>query len=150
MAFGKIGYGALAILFVAGCAHSDRKLDDKVSQESAVQRREDLHSETKQEFKSARLTPEQRAKLSELRKSVRAQEKDIWQNTLKLRAVLVKDLLSEKYNPVEVKQIKRRMWDLENKRLTLIYRAIDDANKVLGHFTAEDHSMIDEFFENRE
>lgn len=140
-----------AVLVLGGCATEsvNQKLDKEMAQENSVKNRDDLHVEATQDLKSARVSLEQRAKLEKLRNTFAAQDNEIRNNSLKLRAVLVKELLSAKYDPNEIDLIKNRMWDLENKRLSLIYGAIDEANKILGHFEPEDKKFINDFFDPR-
>lgn len=138
-----------AALVLGGCATEsvNQKLDKEMAQESSVKSRDDLHTEASQDLKVARVNTDQRIKLEKLRSSFAAQENEIRNSSLKLRAVLLKELLSAKYDQNEIDLIKNRMWDLENKRLSLIYGAIDEANKILGHFRQEDQKFIDDFFE---
>lgn len=139
----------VATLVLAGCATGsvNKQLDKEVAQEGNIKSRADLSAETTQDLNSARMNPEQRAKLEKLKSTFTAQDNQIRDNALELRAVLVKELLSEHYDQNKVDVIKKRMWDLENKRLSLIYGAIDKANKILGHFEAEDRKFINDFFE---
>lgn len=138
-----------AALVLVGCATGgvNQQLDKKIAQENSVKSRNDLRADATQDLKTARMTPEQKAKFEKLRDAFTKQDNAIRDSSLKLRAVLVKDLLSTNYSVDEVDVIKNRMWDLENKRISLIYGAIDEANKILGHFQPEDQQLIDDFFE---
>src|SRR5579862_3939202 len=131
-----------AIVFVcstaalaAGCAHGDldHRIDEKLAKEPEANRAA-LQKETAQVIKTAPgLTDEQRAKLEALRKSMRAEADQLRAQSLKLRAVLIADVISPNFDEDEVELIKRRMKALEDQRLSAIFGAVDQANTILGH-----------------
>ena len=136
---------------LTGCAtkSANQQLDADLSKENKISARQDLSTEATQDLRRSHLIPEKKAKLEQLRNNLTTQENEIWKQSLKLRAVLIKDLLADQYDPNQIDLIKGRMWDLENKRISLIYSAVDEANKILGHFQPDDRKMIDDFFEMR-
>lgn len=142
-------------LFVAlalqGCASSPaHKLDEKLGQEQAVTTRTELRAEASQAIENAQgLTPEQRQALTSLKSTAGAQIDQCSQQALKLRAILVKDLISTHYDMDEVNLIKARLSDLEDRRLTVIFDAIAKANTIMGRQAALNQPIFRDFIEPR-
>lgn len=142
-------------LFVAlalqGCATSVKhNLDQKLGQEQAVTTRTELRAEAGKTIEQAPgLTPEQRQALESLKSTAGAQMDQYSQQALKLRAILVKDLLSTKYDMDEVNLIKARLSDLEDRRLNVIFDAITKANTILGRQAALNQPIFRDFIEPR-
>ena len=139
--------GAVAL---QGCAHSaqEKRLDAKVSQETEVNSKADLQAEASDLIESApTLSADQRSRLRELRDSTRARLDDLSSNSLKLRAVLIKDLISTQYDEREVELIKSKIRKLENERINTIFGSVEKANKILGHEAMVNqgimHNLID-------
>lgn len=140
-------------LLTQGCTHSSkssRELEEKVSNESNVTNRQELRQEAKETLDNAgSLTPEQKAKLLALQADAQSKIDALNQESLRLRSVLIKDVMATNYNEREVNLIKRKLKDVENKRLATIFTAVEDANKILGR-KAEYHSdVMNRFFEPR-
>lgn len=139
--------------FFQGCASAalNTKIDRELAQESAVKSRTDLRKEAGQLIQTTPgLTADQRSKLSSLRDTTRAQLDAMAGQSLKLRSVLLKTLVAANYNDDEVELIKQRIKDLEEKRLTVTFNAVEQANQILGHETeANRQRIMDEFFETR-
>lgn len=125
---------ALGILAAAGCAHStNQSLDSKASAESKVATPAELRTEVGLLIESdPNLTPEQKASLQELHASHTAKIDAIEKQSLELKALLVKDLLPQSYNPAEVKDIKNRLRKVEDNRLSALFEAVDKANAIIG------------------
>src|SRR5690242_6598167 len=98
-----------SLIALQGCAHSsaERRLDDKLSHEMALESRQQLGSETETLIETAPgLTDSQRQRLLSLRESLRAQSGRMREESLKLRLVLAKALVSQDYDAGEVELIK--------------------------------------------
>lgn len=134
---------AVVALALAGCASTNKKLDEKVSQETKVQSQAGLDKKTADLIESSpSLTPAQKASLMALRDSARKQIDQIQADSLKLRTVLVEDVLAKKYNLREVAQIKNRMAKLDAKRNKVIFDTVEKANGVLGREPIENKSAL--------
>lgn len=135
----------------AGCASSgSRELDQKISQEPPVESRRQVQTEADQKIATdSQLTPDQKARLSALRTSVSAQLDDVSRQSLKLRSVLIEEILSPNYSLEEVSLIKSRLKKLEDKRLSLMFDGVDEANKILGRHAPQNRRMIRELLEDR-
>lgn len=138
-------------IFTSCSTANNRKLDDKLFNETNVNSRSDLRTEAKSSIDNAvNLTNDQKEKLTELRRSVNRQSDEFNQQSLELRAILLRDLLSAQYNPQEISLIKSRMRKLESRRLSLIFDAADKANIILGREAAINHAIMGEFVGNRD
>jgi hypothetical protein len=150
----KLGWmmalGALAA--VQSCAHSnlDRKIDSEIAQESSIKTHADLRKEASQLIESAAdLTDEQRKQLLALRDSMRTQLDALGVQSLKLRSILIKDLLATRYDEDEVELIEHRMKDVEEKSLSVTLKAIEEANKILGHQAVANRQLVERFWDYR-
>lgn len=151
--FKKMNMGLMAVLSVAlisGCAHksTEKTVDTKVEQES-VKTHAELQDQTdKLLANSPNLSAEQRQKLSELRDSVRKENREMYTESMKLRSVLLKDVFAKDYNKKEVAAVEKKIRKLENKRLDNLFDAVDKANKILGRQrSVENQAIMDEFME---
>jgi hypothetical protein len=126
-------FSSALTLATPGCSHTGSpELDRKLLAEPDVSRQE-LSSEVKNEIESApHLTLGQKAMLLELRRTVRGEMEKISSESLKLRSLLVKDLLSPEYDRQEVDAIESRLKDLENNRISSLFRGVREANEILG------------------
>jgi len=138
-------------LFLAlGCAHGDlqKKLDDKLSKEDVVKNQADLRFEINQLIEKAPdLTDDQRTRLRDLSRETSSQVDDIWSQSLKLRSVLIKDLINSNYDEDEAELIKSRLKDLEGKRLNTIFGAVNKANSILGRQANQNQPLVRGLFE---
>ena len=84
-----------SILTVQSCAHSvERRIDAKLAHE-AVNSREDLRTEAGKLIQMAPgLTADQRIRLTNLRKATQSKLDEIQTQSLKLRSLLIKDLIT--------------------------------------------------------
>jgi hypothetical protein len=142
----------MSSMALQGCAHRElsSKIDREVSQESAIKSHSDLRSETSQLIDSSpNLTAEQRLQLSALAKSVRTRSDLLWSESLKLRSVLIKDLLAADYDEDEVELIKRRIKSVESQRLSVTFDAIEKAKLILGKEAVANAHLFDVLFEGR-
>jgi len=133
---------ALAVL--GGCSHAElrQRVDAKVAQEASVNTRSELHAETLQLIKTAPgVSDAQKAELLRISKTAQTQSDQLVENSRKLRSVLIQDMVSPKYDEDEVELIKDRLRDLEDKRVSVLFDAVEQANLVLGH-DAHNHSQL--------
>lgn len=132
------------------CSHGalDQKIDQEVAQETSVKTRSDLIQEASSVLDNASdLSAEQRDQLKALRSSVTGKMDQLYSQNLKLRSVLIKDLVAKDYNEDEVELIKARIKYNEDKRLTLIFEAVEKAKGILGHALLANRHIVEEFME---
>ncbi len=148
----QIFFQILTVSFIfQGCSHTalDQKIDLELAQGKSIKTHQDLRAETDEVIESARgLTDDQRSRLSVLRESIRLQDEEMRMKSLKLRALLIKNIIASQYHPEEVDLIKKRIKDIEAKRLATAFNAIEKANIILGHETDTNrHPIMESFFD---
>jgi hypothetical protein len=127
---------AVIVLFLQGCAHSqmDQQLDQKLAAEPNVATISDLRKEDAAAIRDSKsLTAEQKQKLLDLHHTTHVKSDELREQSFKLRALLIQDLIKENYNGDEVHAIKDRLEKVEKQRLNLVFAAVDQANLILGH-----------------
>ena len=130
--------------FLSGCGHAaiEREIDQKVLQENEIKTRSDLYAEADLMIKnSSDLSAEQKPQLLALRDSTRKALEENWVTSLKLKSVLIKDLVVTDYNENEVELIKTKIRKLTQKRLSIIFQAADKTTEILGR-QAQSHGQI--------
>ncbi|MBI3556267.1 MAG: hypothetical protein HY074_08385 [Deltaproteobacteria bacterium] len=140
-----------SVFVFQGCAHGglDKRLDAKLSGENTVKARADLQAEAGQLIEAAPgLSADQRSNLTALRETVRTQTDAIRERSLKLRSVLIKDLMSASYDEDEVELVKERIKNLEDQRLSALFNAVERANAILGRQASANQQIVHDFFEH--
>lgn len=125
----------LLALSLAGCADTKTELalDRKVSQETAVSNRDDLLREFNLLIQDRPdLTDAERSDLVGLRESIVPQAEELRQKSFRLQALLIQDLMADKYDSVEVAQIKTDIRNVEHDRLSLFFETVHDINRIMG------------------
>ena len=140
----------LAGLSAAGCSTTSKNLDAKIAQEPAIKNRQELKDEAARLIENDKeLSSEQKTRLSALRSQLSAQLDDISIQSLRLRSVLVEEILSPNYSMDEVSLIKGRLKGLEDKRLSLMFNGIDQANSILGRKAQQHSRMMLDLLQNK-
>ena len=148
----SIFFGLLAGLsLLQGCASTtQKKLDEKLSMEKEVPTQAELSKEAGQLIEKAPgLSAEQRAKLASVRDKLQREITAMRDESLKLRSILLKDVISANYDQDEVNLIKQRLESVEKKRLSTIFDSIREANAILGHQAPEHERIIRDLFPGR-
>lgn len=123
----------ITTLIAVGCTSLDKQVDQKLKDVQPTQSREDLNREAMQDIaKATELSSEQRAQLVTLREKVRNDITSLQNDSLKLRALLIQEVLTPGYNSDEVEVIKNRMKHIEQRRLTVLFEWVDQANRIIG------------------
>jgi len=132
------------MLVLQGCAHSpiDDQLDKKLANEPAAETRAQLSVEAGQQIAADKeLTPEQKSKLAAIGKQTRAKTDALREESVKLKMVLVKDLLASNYDSTEVDLIKKRIRDNEQAKLSEYFKAIRETNILLGRWASRNQRI---------
>jgi hypothetical protein len=88
-------YALLVTLALSACASTDKTLETKMAQEAHVKNNRDLRKEADTLIQNdQQLSPDQKASLTALRKSISDQTDSINKQELRLRSVLTEELLS--------------------------------------------------------
>ena len=141
-----IGILTTGLILLGGCTHKiEKEIEKKVSQEANINTQSDLNAESEKVLESAKgITEEQRAKLIALREKTRSLTQEQSKESLRLKAVLMKELLASDYNRQEVNMIKNKIQKVENKKISILVDAIKETNSILGRRTRAN----DDRFEN--
>lgn len=147
----------IACLLTAGamlssCASSQQKnIDQRVAAEPTVKNIQELAQKEDDTIESANnITAEQKTQLVELRQASHDQVKAIQQESLKLRNLLVKDLVAENYDSQkanEVSAIKTKLGRLERQRWSVMVQSVEKAQKILGRQAKDNQIMMNQFLE---
>ena len=104
--------GSTAGLMFLACAPGaiNKHIDREMSEETEIRSRNDLRTETAELIRTAPgLSDQQRTKLTELAETTRVQLDEIQKQTLQLRSVLIKNVITVDYKEDEVAVIKQRI-----------------------------------------
>ncbi len=137
-----IGAAFCVGLFTVGCAEkaTERKLAGDVAQEAPVANTAQLQNEAENLINQSNLKVQQKEELKELQVSTSHKLMGFRDESLKLRSLLIKRVLSPKYDKAEVALIQKKMKKIEGERLALIFKTIDKANGILGRETQAEES----------
>ena len=133
----KLAFCVLAAcgLSLSACSNKsiDRELNRKVAEESSINSQADLNVEATQQIENAaNITEEQRSRLLTLREKTRAETLDQNKESLRLKSVLFKELLSTDYDRKEVAGLKRKIKKTDDRKLSILLNAIQKTNVILG------------------
>lgn len=128
------------------CSHGsvEDRLDQKLSQDSEIKTGGDVRREaTLMIENSPTLTGEQKKALTSLRANIQKELSALNDETLKLRTELIRDLIEPKLNRPEVALIKKRLSDLEAKKLASLFNGVDKANSIMGREVKRNREILD-------
>ena len=120
---------------VTGCASNklDQELDAKLANEGEIRSRRDLQAQATQLIESEpALDSDRKVKLMNLKDSTRTQIDELTETSLKLRSLMIKEIASTQDNSDEIQLIKERLRKNEDKRLTVLFKAVDEATGIVG------------------
>jgi hypothetical protein len=146
------GILAGAVWLLSGCAHSqvEQRLDQNLAKEPEIENQQALMKETKADIDTSHaITEEQRAKLTTLRRATNHEVKEITEESLKMRSLLVKELVSPSYDQDMVNLIEKKLRVLEDKRLSVIFGAVEQVNQILGREVQLREPMVRDFLAPR-
>lgn len=134
---------AIGLCFIsAGCAEKEieKNIAAKEAQEPSNMHTSDLRKEAEDLIDKSHLSDLQKRRLKELRASAIQQFNSLNDESLRLRSVLIKDVLSPKYSKMEVMYVQDQLRKNEDARLSVILDTVDKANGILGRETNQDES----------
>lgn len=148
-----IGFLTSSLLLV-GCAQKavEKQVEQKLTQEVKVKSEEDLRIESEQMILNSNLQQEQKDQLLATRRNWTQKSMELRDESLRLRSLLLKDLLNPAYNRKEAQVIQKKLKKNEQKRVALLLESIRKTDKILGRGpSAEDRKKaIGNIFESRE
>ncbi len=125
----------LSLLIANGCTSKsiEKELNQKMAQESSIHNQADLTNESDRLLNmDEQLTLVQKQQLKDLKNQTRMLSAEQNSESLKLRSVLMKDLLAANFNRSEVILIKNKLKKVESKKVEILFGAIEKANVILG------------------
>lgn len=138
----------LSVMLVS-CAskqENQKNIEAKVANENVTSGAELNTSLHKIISESNTLSEKQKKDLTKIVEDTRTQNQQLQEESLKLRLVLIKELISTKVNPAEVKLIKKDIKKAEAKRLKNMFAAIDQISRIVakdpGRDDFVDHMMV--------
>lgn len=125
----------LSLLITNGCTSKvvEKELNQKVLQEKSIRNQTDLTNESDRALNmDGQLTAIQKQQLRDLKNETRILSAEQNSESLKLRSVLMKDLLAANYNRPEITLIKNKLKKVESKKVEILFSAVEKANIILG------------------
>jgi hypothetical protein len=141
----------LGVFVTSGCVSKETKesLNEKVAVESKVNSKAEFQDELQKSIENANnLTPAQKEQLLALRDQTHAKMASYQEECLKLKSVLIKDIISPNYNEAEVRLIKSRLRKLETRRLNSMFETIEQANKIMGREAMHNEAILQSMYSN--
>lgn len=144
---------AAALTFALGCGTAgvdratERKVDEAVNREPAASN-EQLRQKAEILFEGIpNLSSEQRQRLRELRQAKRYEMDTLREQSEKLRSLLIEALVKPDYRAEEVNVLKKRIEDVEHKRTSSLFDAVDKTNAILGRHHPARQKVMHEFMD---
>ncbi len=137
-----------SVLLLMSCANAqlEKEVNQKLTQETEIKSLNDLRADATFHIENAKgVSADQKAKLFALRDSTRQQIDQNWQQSLKLKSLIISDLVEANYNESEVERAKTKLKGLESKRLSIMFDALEEANKILGRQAQLNTDIMHEF-----
>ena len=142
-------------LLVTNCGHTQVQdsLDQKIqamSVSSPQPHSPNLQNELDAAIsKNSEITPDQKNKLEAIRLRLRTEMAAHRKADLILRRILIQDLFQTQPNSAEIESIKDRLRSNETERLSALFRAVEQANGILGRPTPHHTQVMESFFDIR-
>jgi hypothetical protein len=117
------------------CASMDmnKQLNEKISKESSIKSRKDLDAKATGLMANAPgLSGQQRQRMNAIKAQLNSKLKDLNEESLKLRSLLLQDVIASGDRTQEVNAVKNRLRANSTARIDAIFNAVDQANDVLG------------------
>lgn len=131
-----------SLLLLGGCASTqkvDPVLEKKIEAQVAPENPSQMMYQAAVAFSNAPgLTEPQKAKLTEIYNRVFTESSQIRTDIGKTKSLLFLTLANPNYKPTEVKEMKNRIVALDQKRMTIMFKALDQVQEIVGHGAGTD------------
>ena len=145
-----------ASLFLLACSHGlmTKKVEGELKQQPEIGT-VDLNEKAIDVInESPQLTANQKGRLLDLQKRTNSQVEDLRDQSFKLRALLIEDMTKPDFTIDAINVVKDKLKTVEQKRLNVVFNAIDEANAIIGRRDPQNyrilHSMYPDEFRGRE
>lgn len=137
----KIGLLVLSALVLGACSSEPKKteLDQQVKAQPAVSTPEQIAQQAAETFSSAPgLTADQKQKLMGIYAKTYSEAMVIRTEIGQSKSLLFKLIASTHYKSAEVNTLKKKITALDEKRLSLMFKSLEDIQKIVGYGTDKD------------
>lgn len=127
---------ALLMSLAVGCASNKaarQEVQEKVSQEKTTGGRDFFHNVLEIINTSETLNADQKQKLRILVTDIGQKNKALFEESFKLRSVLLKELVSGKVHQKEVRILKKKIKKTEGERISNIFSGIDKISAIVSN-----------------
>jgi hypothetical protein len=131
----KLSALSFAILTLASCAggQTRKDVDQKLAGEQPIANTTEMNKDSRATIQnSPTLTDDQKTKLLSIQAATAESLKNSREELFKLHELLVQEVTSKNYSDDRVNDVKKRLRKLVNARVDTLFKAIDQANDVLG------------------
>lgn len=140
---------ASAVFGPACTTPAERAINERLVEEGP-ETRLDLNEEAREAIaKAPDLTERQRSDLTFLRQATAARLDGLRRESLKLRSLMVKDLVSPAYDASQMRVAERKLREVERERLEVMLDAMKKASRILGRQAAINEALMQEFVTDR-
>lgn len=139
----------LTVVLIGSCSHSEieQKIDAKMKSMPPIGASAELQADIEQDIEKSSLGDEQKHKLLELSERVSKETDRLREESRRLRAILAQDITKPSYDRDEVAALRGRLKEIEDKRLSVIFASVDDANSLLGNDSDEHRAILSHLLE---
>lgn len=125
---------SLMAILVSCSSNQDKNLDKEIAATPSVSSHAEADKNVKATIEgSTHLTDAQKTQLLDLHANTDREVAKLNQETLKLHEILATEYGQAETSMKEIRSIKKRMVKNSKKRLEIIFGAMDQADKILGH-----------------
>lgn len=123
----------VGILTLAGCSHSASKaVDDRIAAEPQHSTAAEIHATGLEAIeKTPGLSDEQKAQIKQLFNDVSAESAQIRGEMGKLKGVLFKEMLKPKSKASEVRELRKRLLAVNNRKMVLMLEAMGKVERIV-------------------
>ena len=97
--------------------------------------------------KNSEISADQKSRLEAIRARLRTEMSAHRKADLILRKILIQDLFQPQPNSAEIESIKDRLRANETEKLSALFRAVEQANGILGRPTPHHTQVMESFFD---
>lgn len=133
----------ISVLSLASCATTeskdDRDLNVKVKAQQAADNPQDIAARAAEAFSAAPgLSADQKMRLHAIYTRVYVESMQIRREIGKSKSLLFMNLANPDYKASEMTRLKKKIINLDQKRLNIMFEAFDEVQKIVGRGTEND------------
>lgn len=127
-----------ALVLLAACSSTQKKeetaaMNTEIQAQPPVANPEQMLERAAQSFSNIEgLSPEKKAKLTEIYTRTYTESMNIRRELGQSKSLLFKTLAKPDYKTSEIKNLKKKIVSLDQKRLDVMFKALDDVQSVVG------------------